>query len=40
MTYPFGFQLASLFLFIYTADHLHPLFVGAMCAAGTLYVNA
>lgn len=39
MTYAFGFQLISLFLFIYTADHLHTLFVGAMCAAGTLNVN-
>ncbi len=40
MTYVLGFQLLSLFLFIYTADSLHPLFVGAMCAAGTLFVNA
>ena len=39
MTYAFGFQLVSLFLFIYTADHLHPLFIGAMCAAGSLHVN-
>jgi hypothetical protein len=30
----------SLFLFIYTADDLHPLFTGAMCAAGTLAVNS
>ena len=34
------FQVGSLFLFIYTADGLHGLFVGAMCAAGTLNVNA
>ncbi|MFZ5906618.1 MAG: hypothetical protein ACOYVJ_04325 [Nitrospirota bacterium] len=34
------FQIASLFLFIFTADRLHELFVGAMCAAGTLNVNA
>jgi len=40
LTYLFGFQLISLFLYIFTADHLHTLFVGAMCAAGTLYVNA
>ena len=40
MNYAFGFQLLSLFLFIYTADHLSSLFVGAMCAAGTLNVNA
>jgi len=39
MAYSFGFQLLSLFLFIYTVDHLSPLFVGAMCAAGTLNVN-
>src|SRR4030067_3443835 len=40
VAYSFAFQLASLFLFIYAADHLHTLFVGAMCAAGTLYVNS
>jgi uncharacterized integral membrane protein len=40
LAYLFGFQLLSLFLYIFTADHLHTLFVGAMCAAGTLYVNA
>jgi hypothetical protein len=33
------FQFASLFLFVHTADHLHGLFVGAMCAAGSLNVN-
>ena len=32
-------QLLSLLLFIYTADDLHSLFTGAMCAAGTLNVN-
>lgn len=37
--YLLGFQLISLFLFIYTADALAPLFVGAMCAVGTLTVN-
>jgi len=37
--YAFGFELLSLFLFIYTADNLHNIFVGAMCAAGTLNVN-
>jgi hypothetical protein len=36
----FVFEIASLFLFIYTAENLHTLFVGAMCAAGTLYANA
>lgn len=35
----FLFQIGSLFLYIYTADGLHTLFVGAMCAAGTLNVN-
>jgi hypothetical protein len=39
LAYGFGTQLLSLFLFIFTADQLHPFFVGAMCAAGTLYVN-
>lgn len=39
LAYGFGAQLLSLFLFIYTADQLHTFFVGAMCAAGTLYVN-
>jgi hypothetical protein len=39
MSYAMGFQLLSLFLFIYTADSLSPLFVGAMCAAGSLKVN-
>ncbi len=40
LTYIFGFQLLSLFLYIFTADRLHTLFVGAMCAAGTLRVNS
>ncbi len=35
----FGLQLLSLFLYVFTADALCPLFVGAMCAAGTLNVN-
>jgi hypothetical protein len=39
MTYTLGFQLLSLFLFVFTADRLHTLFVGAMCAAGTLNLN-
>jgi hypothetical protein len=33
------FQAISIFLFIYTADYLHNLFVGAMCAAGSLNAN-
>jgi putative Ca2+/H+ antiporter (TMEM165/GDT1 family) len=39
LAYTFGLQLFSLFLFIFTADTLHTLFVGAMCAAGSLFVN-
>jgi hypothetical protein len=39
MSYALGLQLLSLFLFVYTADTLSPLFVGAMCAAGSLKVN-
>ena len=37
--YLLGFELFSLFLFVYTAEHIHDLFVGAMCAAGSLNVN-
>jgi hypothetical protein len=33
------FQILSLFLFIRTADSICTLFVGAMCAAGTLNLN-
>jgi hypothetical protein len=40
LSYVCGLQLLSLFLYIFTADALCPLFVGAMCAAGTLNVNA
>jgi hypothetical protein len=39
MGYACAFQVVSLFLFIYTADDLAPLFVGAMCAVGTLYAS-
>ncbi|ABK18496.1 hypothetical protein [Syntrophobacter fumaroxidans] len=39
MAYALGFQLLSLFLFLTAADHLATMFVGAMCAAGTLKVN-
>lgn len=38
--YAMAFQLGSLFLLIYTADTLHPLFTGAMCAAGSLGANS
>lgn len=40
MGYACAFQVASLFLFIYTANDLAPLFVGAMCAAGTLFADS
>lgn len=39
VSYFLGFQLVSLFLFIFTADSICGLFVGAMCAVGTLTVN-
>lgn len=39
ISYFLGFQLVSLFLFIYTADSIHDLFVGAMCAVGSLTIN-
>lgn len=39
VSYFLGFQLLSLFLFIFTADSIRGLFVGAMCAVGTLTVN-
>jgi hypothetical protein len=39
LTYVFGFEILSLFLFVFTVDRLHTFFVGAMCAAGSLYVN-
>ena len=39
IAWAFAFQIGSLFLFIFTAEDLHRLFTGAMCAAGTLNVN-
>jgi len=35
-----GFQILSLFLYIFTAENLHSQFTGAMCAAGSLAVNS
>jgi len=35
----FALQILSLFLFVFTADRIHGMFSGAMCAAGTLNVN-
>lgn len=34
-----AFELASLFLLVFTADAVAPMFTGAMCAAGTLAAN-
>ncbi len=39
LNYALGFQVASLFLFVYTLDDLHGLLVGAMCATGSLNAN-
>ena len=39
LSYAFGFELLSFFLYIFAVDRLHLYFVGAMCAAGSLYVN-
>jgi hypothetical protein len=39
LAYLFGFQLLSLFLYVFTVDQLSTFFVGAMCAAGSLYAN-
>lgn len=33
------YEMLSLFLFVRTADRLHPLLIGAMCAAGSLNAN-
>lgn len=40
LAFVFGFELLSFFLFVFTADQIHSFFVGAMCAAGSLYANA
>ncbi len=39
LSYVFIFELISLFLYIFTAENLHTMFVGAMCGAGTLNVG-
>jgi len=39
MSYSMGFQLLSLFLFVYTADDMARFIIGAMCAAGSLHAN-
>jgi len=38
-SYITGFELFSLILFVHTGEDIHELFVGAMCAAGSFYVN-
>lgn len=40
LTYAMACELFSLFLFVSMADHIHPLFIGAMCAAGSLNANS
>jgi hypothetical protein len=39
MKYALGFEVLSTLLFIYTVDDIHNLFVGAMCATGSLNAN-
>jgi hypothetical protein len=39
MNYVFGFEIFSSLLFIYTVDDIHRIFVGAMCATGSLNAN-
>ncbi|NOR25905.1 MAG: hypothetical protein GQ542_16260, partial [Desulforhopalus sp.] len=39
VNYALGFQIASFILFIYTMDDIHRLFIGAMCATGSLNAN-
>jgi hypothetical protein len=39
MNYVLGFVILSAFLFIYTADDIHDIFIGAMCATGSLNAN-
>ena len=39
LTFVFVIQLAALLLFVFNADRLSAMFVGAMCAVGTLNVN-
>ncbi|MGB3210814.1 MAG: hypothetical protein WBB19_08950 [Desulforhopalus sp.] len=39
VNYALGFQIVAFVLFIYTMDDIHRLFVGAMCATGSLNAN-
>ncbi len=38
--YALGFEVVSLFLFVFTVDDIHGLFVGAMCATGSLNAHS
>ncbi len=38
--YALAFEILSVFLFIYTAEDIHTLLAGAMCATGSLNANA
>lgn len=40
LAFVMAIQLAALLLFVFNADRLSVMFVGAMCAVGTLNVNA
>ncbi len=39
MNYVLGFEILSSLLFVHTVDGLHGVFVGAMCATGSLNAN-
>lgn len=39
VNYALGFQIVAGLLFLFTLEDLHSLFVGAMCATGTLNAN-
>ncbi len=39
MNYVMGFEILSALLFVYTVDDIHPIFIGAMCATGSLNAN-
>ncbi|KJU86192.1 hypothetical protein MBAV_001614, partial [Candidatus Magnetobacterium bavaricum] len=36
MSYVMLYEVLSMFLYIYTLDSIHMVFVGAMCATGSL----
>ena len=39
MNYVLGFEILSALLFVYTVDDIHRIFIGAMCATGSLNAN-